>query len=185
MKALSIVSGILAVLMLIATIGTSDWTGLVSVVIFAALCWFAMKKAKDPARQEKIQAKKAEKMAAKATKNERKQKPTKTPEEIENERRYRELTKQYAQERRDANRTPVAAVLITTNSHTSGVGAAGRAVVGGALLGPVGALAGAVSGTSKATKATFSVKYANGRTAVETVDINSRRFKELSALLMK
>ena len=189
MKALSIASGIIAGLMLFATIGIGDMTGLISVAIFVAICLFAAKKAKDPVRREKIQAKQAEKLAMKAEKaaerEQKKQKQTKTPEEIEHERRYRELTKQYAQERRDADRTPVAAVLVSTNNHKSGIGTAGRAVVGGALLGPVGALAGAASGSSKATKATFSVKYASGRVAVETVDINSRRFRELSALLMK
>lgn len=79
----------------------------------------------------------------------------------------------------------VSAVLISTNSKKSGVGAAGRAVVGGALFGAVGAVAGAASGSSKATKATFSVKYASGRTGTETVVIGGQRFNELSALLHK
>jgi hypothetical protein len=85
-------------------------------------------------------------------------------------------------ERAEARR-PVSAVLISTNSKRSGVDAAGRAIVGGVLLGPLGAVAGAVTGTSKATKATFSVKYGNGDTGVETVDINGKRFRELSAAM--
>ena len=79
----------------------------------------------------------------------------------------------------------MSAVLISTNSKKSGVNAAGRAIVGGTLLGPVGAIAGAATGSSKATSATFSVKYASGRVATETVPIGSQRFKELSALLHK
>lgn len=77
----------------------------------------------------------------------------------------------------------VSAVLISTDNKKSAVGAAGRAAVGGALFGPVGAIAGAASGTSKAKNATFSVKYASGRTATETVPVESKRFNELSALL--
>jgi len=84
--------------------------------------------------------------------------------------------------RKEDDRRAVSAVLITTNSKKSGVG---RAVVGGALFGPVGAVAGAVTGSSKATKATFSVKYASGRTGTETVAIGGQRFNELSALLHK
>ena len=103
----------------------------------------------------------------------------------EADRKYRELCKKYADERKAADKKAVSAVLISTDSKKSGVSAAGRAVVGGALLGPVGAIAGAASGTSKATKATFSVKYASGRVATETVDVNSSRFRELSALLHK
>ena len=87
--------------------------------------------------------------------------------------------------RKADDRRVVSTVLISTDNKKSAVGAAGRAVVGGALLGPVGAIAGAASGKSKAAKATFSVKYASGRTATETVDIGSRRFNELSALLHK
>ena len=89
--------------------------------------------------------------------------------------------------------TPVSAVLITTQDRTktskSAVGAAGRAVIGGALLGPVGALAGAAStgGKTKVVgqKATFSVKYASGRVGTETVEVGSTRFNELATLLLE
>ena len=118
-------------------------------------------------------------------KDKEKRKQPKTPEEIESERRYREICKGYAQERKTNDKTAVSAVLISTDSKKSSVGAFGRAVVGGALFGAVGAVAGAVSGSSKATKATFSVKYASGRTATETVVIGGQRFNELSALLHK
>ncbi len=106
-------------------------------------------------------------------------------EKAESDRQYRELCKKYEQERKEANRKIVSVVLISTNSKKSSADAAGRAFVGGALLGPVGAIAGAATGTSKATTATFSVKYASGRTAVETVNIGSNRFRELSAFLHK
>ena len=98
-----------------------------------------------------------------------------------------ELAKMRAAERarKADDRKAVSAVLISTDSRKSGASAAGRAVVGGALLGPVGAIAGAASGTSKTKRATFSVKYASGRTATETVDVGSKRFNELSALLHK
>ena len=115
-----------------------------------------------------------------------KRKQPKTPKEIESERRYRELCKGYAKERKAEKaegKRPVSAVLISTEMKKSGT--FGRALVGGALFGIAGSIAGAASGTSKATKATFSVKYASGRTGTETVDIGSRRFKELSALLHK
>ena len=87
--------------------------------------------------------------------------------------------------RKADDKRAVSAVLIGTAGGKSAVGTAGRAVVGGALLGPIGAIAGAASGKSKTTRATFSVKYASGRTGTETVDIGTKRFNELSALLHK
>lgn len=95
----------------------------------------------------------------------------------------REEMRRREQERKEADKRPVSAVLIGTDSKKSGASTVGRALVGGALLGPIGAIAGAASGKSKTTKATFSVKYASGRTGTETVEIHSKRFKELSALL--
>ena len=112
-----------------------------------------------------------------------KRKQAKTQEEIESDRRYQEICKKYAKERKDTDKTVVSAILISTESHKSAASAAGRAFVGGTLFGAVGAIAGATSARNKTTKATFSVKYASGRTATETVDIGSRRFRELSALL--
>ena len=98
-----------------------------------------------------------------------------------------ELEKLRASERarKADDRRAVSAVLISTDNKKSAIGSVGRAAIGGTLFGPVGAIAGAASGTSKARKATFSVKYASGRTATETVPIGSKRFNELSALLHK
>ena len=97
----------------------------------------------------------------------------------------RQQRAEQAQERFESSEAsrPVSAVLISTNSKKSGVNAVARGVVGGTLLGPLGAIAGAASGKSKATEATFSVKYANGYTGTETVKIGSARFNELSALM--
>ena len=89
--------------------------------------------------------------------------------------------------------TPVSAMLISTQDRKktskSAVSAAGRAMIGGALLGPVGALAGAAStgGKTKVVgqKATFSVKYASGRVGTETVEVGSTRFNELATLLLE
>ena len=104
-------------------------------------------------------------------------------EKYESERKYQELCKKYAQERKEADKTIVSAVLISAQNKKSGASALGRAVVGGALLGPVGAIAGASTGKSYAKSATFSVKYASGRTSTETVSVDSKRFKELSSYL--
>lgn len=94
---------------------------------------------------------------------------------------------------REQDWEPVSAVLVATQALTetkkSAIGAAGRAVVGGALLGPIGALAGAATTRSKTSvvgqSATFSVKYASGRVGTETVYVGGERFNELAALLVK
>ena len=82
-----------------------------------------------------------------------------------------------------ADKRAVSAVLISTTNKRSAVGTIARATVGGAIFGLAGAIGGAASAKSHTTHATFSVKYASGRTGTETVEINSKRFKELSALL--
>lgn len=81
----------------------------------------------------------------------------------------------------------MSAVVVSTQDKTKTKGGFGGAVVGGMIAGPVGAIVGASA--SKKTvvtgqKVTFSVKYQSGRTGIETVDINSERFKQLSALLL-
>lgn len=150
---------------------------LADVVLFAYLIIRRLTMSKEKLQEEReAAAERVAKWNAKAEEAKKKQ---------EADRKYRELCKKYADERKVADKKAVSAVLISTDSKKSGVSAAGRAVVGGALLGPVGAIAGAASGTSKATKATFSVKYASGRVATEIVYVNSSRFRELSALLHK
>lgn len=83
---------------------------------------------------------------------------------------------------------PVSAVLISTQDvyRKSALGAAGRALLGGAILGEFGAAVGLATtkAKSRGQKATFAVKYASGRKGTETVDMRSERFKVLSALLV-
>lgn len=88
---------------------------------------------------------------------------------------------------------PVAAVLVTTKTNTETskgvIGTAARTLVGGALLGPFGAAVGLASGTATtrtvSQEVTFSVRYASGRTGIETVRTDSKRFKELARLLVE
>lgn len=83
----------------------------------------------------------------------------------------------------------VAAVLISTEDEygKSVTGTAARMLLGGALMGAVGAAIGLHTARSKvkARKATFSVMYKDGRTGIETVNVNSARFKELAKLVVK
>lgn len=74
--------------------------------------------------------------------------------------------------------TPVAAVLVATDEYKRPSRLTYTAI-GGLMAGPVGVALGAHLGKKTAT---FSVRYASGRTGVETVDLNSVRFKKLSAL---
>lgn len=88
-----------------------------------------------------------------------------------------------------ADKRPVAAVLVATQDRygKSVTGTAARTLLGGALFGTFGAAVGMATAQSKMTgqKATFSVKYASGRTGTETVDVGSKRFEELAKLLVK
>ena len=72
----------------------------------------------------------------------------------------------------------VAAELIYSNEY-SWPGPVGSTMVGGLMGGIPGAALGAYLGKKRAT---FSVQYASGRTGVERVDMNSKRYKELSEL---
>lgn len=231
-KALSVVSGILAGLCVIGTVGNVasgvfNVSDFVITAFFAVLCWFVNKKAKDPVRLEKIKAKKEAKAAAKIAKKEQKaarvelreqekleQKEAKRLAKLEDPRKAEKAAKKAertaeaeewlrkCEETREANRlereqkererirdnTPVAAVVVTTQDKTRTSGGLGGAVVGGMIAGPVGAIVGASAGKKTeitGQKVTFSVKYQSGRTGVETVDVNSKRFKQLSALLVK
>lgn len=101
----------------------------------------------------------------------------------------RKKQRQLEQERRERDKTPVSAVLISTKNVTgkSAVGTAARGALGYAVFGVFGAAVGITSARSKvkAQTATFSVKYASGRTGTETVNTNSARFRELAKLLVK
>ena len=79
--------------------------------------------------------------------------------------------------KRILDKTPVAAELVSIQEKIRG----GTAV--GALTGGIpGAVLCAYLSKERAT---FLVRYASGRTSVETVIVNSARFKELSAFLKK
>ena len=110
--------------------------------------------------------------------------PVKTP--MDSEEKVKSEIQRVLEEdrkRKEDDRRPVSAVLISVEYKQSALEGIGRAAVGDWLFGDAGAFVGAASTPSKATKATFSVKYASGRTGVETVSIKGARFKELSALL--
>ena len=79
--------------------------------------------------------------------------------------------------KRILDNTPVAAELVAIQEKMRG-----SVVVGGLTGGPIGAALGAYIGKERAT---FAVRYASGRTSVETVVVNSQRFKTLSAFLKK
>lgn len=89
---------------------------------------------------------------------------------------------------RELDKTPVSCVLISVQDKQgkSVMGAAGRALLGGALFGTAGAFLGAVTvgSTTKAQTAIFSVKYESGRKGTETVQVGSKRFEELAKLLV-
>ena len=55
-----------------------------------------------------------------------------------------------------------------------------RGAVGGALLGPVGMIGGAMSGKNKTTiKTTFLIEYADGHRETKTVDSDSPEYEKL------
>ena len=149
------------------------WASIAFFVAWLVVRW----KAGAGKRAEKRSARlvKREEQRLKAAEYNSPENKAKRREKAESDRRYRELCKKYAQERKEADNRPVSAVLIGTSYHKSALSTVTRAMVFG--------LAGAASGTSRPTHATFSVKYASGRTATETVPVGSKRFNELSALL--
>ena len=116
-------------------------------------------------------------------------KPT-DAEEQELKRREKEY-RIHEKERKEQDKHPVSATLITTRQKTetrkSVFGTIGRAAIGSAIAGPMGALIGAATTPGKtaitAEKAVFRVVYARGRVDVEEVAVGSARFKELSKLL--
>lgn len=100
----------------------------------------------------------------------------------------REKEKQFLLEQKRRDTTPVAAVLISVQSEYGKkvVGTAARGLIGAALGGTFGAAVGIATGRAKGNvkTATFSVKYESGRKGLETVNVNTPRFKELATLLV-
>ena len=95
----------------------------------------------------------------------------------EEKKAQREARQNVEKRERLLDSTPVAAELISMNGKMRGA-----TVVGGLTGGIPGAVVGAYLGKQRAT---FAVQYASGRIDVETVAVNSQRFKILSAFLEK
>ena len=77
---------------------------------------------------------------------------------------------------------PISAELL--NTETVGPGRTVSAAAGGFLAGTAGVLAGAMLGKPK-LMATFKVEYANFTTGIESVEVNSKRYRQLMAVAKK
>lgn len=127
----------------------------------------------------------------KAKREEKRQKALEAQEERKVQRERDKVEREYRERAKAADKRPVEATLITTSDRTkttkSAVSAAGRAIVGGVIAGPAGAVLGAATTSGKTSvteqRATFFVKYASGRTGTETVKVGSDRFNELAAVM--
>lgn len=72
--------------------------------------------------------------------------------------------------------------MVSQDSRKSVGSAVTRGVIGGALLGPIGLIGGAVSGKNK-SKTTFTVVYKSGRREIITVDNDTDSFRKYSSYL--
>lgn len=68
-------------------------------------------------------------------------------------------------------------IIVSQDSTKSATSIAGRGIIGEALLGPVGLLAGGLSAKSN-NRTTFQIIYNNGKQETKTVDNDSSEFKE-------
>ena len=82
-----------------------------------------------------------------------------------------------------ANVRAVAAELISVEYRQGTMETLGNALLGNMLLGEAGAFAGAATTPERASRATFWVTYASGRTGKETVKVGSERYRDLSFLV--
>lgn len=73
-------------------------------------------------------------------------------------------------------------ILVGEDSRKSVGSSAIRSAVGGALLGPVGLIAGAISGKNN-NSSTFTIIYKSGRKEVKTVENNSSEFEQFAKYL--
>ena len=114
-------------------------------------------------------------------------KPKKETPEKQARREQREARAQAQMEQWKEDNTIVSTAIV--NSTTIGKQKASvtssvvRGAVGGAVFGPVGLIAGAVTPkktiTTKTKDVTFSIRYASGRCTTEKVKFGSLRYKEL------
>lgn len=102
--------------------------------------------------------------------------------EIEAEnKRFNQMTPE-EKNRYNADNTIDYTILVSEDSKKSLGSSIVRGAVGGALLGPVGLVGGAVTGKNK-TKTTFTIVYKSGRKEVKTVENNSSEFETYARYL--
>lgn len=100
--------------------------------------------------------------------------------EVENK-RFNQMTPE-EKNRYNADNTIDYTILVSEDSKKSLGSSIVRGAVGGALLGPVGLVGGAVTGKNK-TKTTFTIVYKSGRKEVQTVENNSNEFETYARYL--
>lgn len=153
-------------------IGLTSFFAFIVLVIVSIVLW-----SKDPVE--------------KAKREEKRKRALEAQEERKAQMEWNKAERAYRERVKAADKRPVEATLITTSDRTkttkSAVSAAGRAIVGGVIAGPAGAVLGAATTSGKTSvteqRATFFVKYASGRTGTETVKVGSDRFNELAAVM--
>lgn len=106
----------------------------------------------------------------------------------EEEKEYLQKVERKKQEAiNQANRKTIVKTMIvgsSTDSRKKVGSSVARGLVGGALLGPVGAIAGATTGKNKVNNTTtFLVQYKDGHKETVTVDNSSAKFNELCKYL--
>lgn len=103
--------------------------------------------------------------------DERKRVNEMTAEEREEYDKKQEKLKQERKKNNEIDYT----IIVGGDSRKSVGSSVTRGAIGGALLGPVGLVGGALSGKNK-SKTTFTIVYKSGRREVKTVDNNSWEF---------
>lgn len=103
--------------------------------------------------------------------DERKRVNEMTAEEREEYDKKQEKLKQKRKKNNEIDYT----IIVGGDSRKSVGSSVTRGAIGGALLGPVGLVGGALSGKNK-SKTTFTIVYKSGRREVKTVDNNSWEF---------
>ena len=104
---------------------------------------------------------------------------------------WRAYRREEAKLKKEASKAKSKAVKTAILDHTSGDikgggGSIGRAVVGGAIAGSVGAVVGANTGKKKYTQeqyTVFKVWYADGHTDIEKVSHKAQKYKEYLNLI--
>lgn len=99
--------------------------------------------------------------------------------ETTEERQARQERAAESERRRKENARIVSSELISMKYEKITLEALGRGLFYGALAGNIGIYAGVAGTPKRATKATFRVNYASGRTRIETVVVGSRRYNKL------